>query len=272
MKQVGKHTIKTLAISLLFLSNSMSYAENIDVTFLYIGDTNGSAYQGVQQGLSEANLQGQFLGQHYDVLVGNVGDLDNAIPSSVIAVIAAGNKNSLETIGSKMPNTAILNITLDDDDLRIGCSANQLHILPSAQMKADALAQWQQKKPDSNASAQAWNVDFVKFAARDLNKRFKKAQKSEMNDEAWAGWAAIKMVSDTVARENLTNAGDMLEFLKTNLSFDGQKGINMDFRNTGQLRQPVLIVENGKTIAEAPVRGIAKPPTVESLGLTDCLK
>jgi len=80
------------------------------------------------------------------------------------------------------------------------------------------------------------------------------------------------MTSDSVARTNISNAKDMLVHLKTNLSFDGQKGSNMNFRDTGQLRQLILLVENDKIAGEAPVRGVAKPPTLDSLGLLNCEK
>jgi len=139
-------------------------------------------------------------------------------------------------------------------------------------MKSDAVAQWQQKEPGSNVTAQAWHGDFVKFAARDLNKRFKKKQGQTMDDDAWAGWAAVKMTSDSVAREKISDAKHMLIHLKTDLSFDGQKGSNMNFRETGQLRQLMILVEDGKIVAEAPVRGVAKPPTLDSLGLLNCEK
>lgn len=62
----------------------------------------------------------------------------------------------------------------------------------------------------------------------------------------------------------------MLHYLKTELSFDGQKGSNMTFRETGQLRQLLLIVEDNKIATEAPVRGVAKPPTLDSLGTLNC--
>ena len=91
-------------------------------------------------------------------------------------------------------------------------------------------------------------------------------------DYAWAGWAAVKMTSDSVARENISNAKHMLIHLKTDLSFDGQKGSNMNFRETGQLRQLMILVEDGKIVAEAPVRGFARPPTLDSLGLLNCEK
>ena len=62
----------------------------------------------------------------------------------------------------------------------------------------------------------------------------------------------------------------LLSYLKNKLSFDGQKGSDMNFRITGQLRQLMLLVENDKIITEAPIRGVAKPPTLDSLGTLDC--
>jgi hypothetical protein len=64
----------------------------------------------------------------------------------------------------------------------------------------------------------------------------------------------------------------MLEYLKNDLVFDGQMGMEMNFRHTGQLRQPLLLIEAGKIVGEAPVRGIANPPTVDSLGNVECAK
>jgi len=46
----------------------------------------------------------------------------------------------------------------------------------------------------------------------------------------------------------------------------------MNFRDTGQLRQLILLVEEDKIVGEAPVRGVAKPPTLDSLGLLNCEK
>lgn len=134
------------------------------------------------------------------------------------------------------------------------------------------MAQWQKKEAGSQAKAQAWHPDFVKFAARDLNKRFKKRHGTKMDDYSWAGWAAVKMTSDTVARTKITDPAALLNYLKTELSFDGQKGSDMNFRETGQLRQLILLVEGDKIVAEAPVRGIAKPPTLDSLGILSCEK
>ena len=124
--------------------------------------------------------------------------------------------------------------------------------------------------PDSNAIPKSWHYSFVKFAARDLNKRFKKNYKKKMNDNSWAGWAAVKMTSDSVARTQISNPKEILKYLKNELTFDGQKGSDMNFRVTGQLRQLILLVDNDKIVAEAPIRGVAKPPTLDSLGILEC--
>ena len=269
-----KKNINKLLISfnlLVFTSFCIS-AETIEIDLAYVGVQENSALLGVQQGLYEANLQGQFLGQNYHLDIISPANALNSDYSNYIAVLTAVDLKTFQKMSEQFPGIAVFNLSLEDDILRTTCLPNALHIIPSSSMKADAVAQWQQKKPGSNVTAQAWHGDFVKFAARDLNKRFKKKQGHTMDDTAWAGWAAVKMTSDSVARENISDAKHMLTYLKMNLSFDGQKGSDMNFRETGQLRQLIILVEDGKIIAEAPVRGIAKPPTLDSLGLLNCEK
>ena len=248
------------------------FAESIEVSLIYIGDIQHNAYLGAKQGLKEANLQGQFLNQKYtlDYIAADAA-LDTNYTDH-IALVTAVDRQTFQKLTKALPNVPIFNLTLADDTLRLECQANALHITPSERMKADAVQQWLKKTPGSNAVAQAWHPDFKKFAARDLNKRFLKAHKTKMDDAAWAGWAAVKIISDTVARENITNSAKLLSYLKTELSFDGQKGIDMNFRATGQLRQPILLIEDDKIVTEAPIRGVAKPPTVDSLGLVECPK
>jgi hypothetical protein len=91
-----------------------------------------------------------------------------------------------------------------------------------------------------------------------------------MDDPAWAGWAAVKLLSDTVAREQDAAPATLLEALRSRLSFDGQKGVDMSFRPDGQLRQPLLLVEEDRVVAEAPVRGVADIEDLDSLGPSRC--
>lgn len=265
--------VLTILVCSLSLINNSAVANTTEFSFAYIGDKNNKAYLGVLQGLDESNLQGQFLNQKYSVDIISPDAINQSDLSGYIALIAAVDKPSFKQLVNSQPDFPVFNINLDDDDLRSDCTPNALHIIPSHKMKNDAIKQWQKKNPESNnVSAHAWHPDFVKFAARDLNKRFLKIQKTEMDDVAWAGWAAVKMTSDSVARNNITASKHMLDYLKTELLFDGQKGTEMNFRETGQLRQIILLVEDDKIVAEAPVRGVAKPPSVDSLGLLNCPK
>jgi hypothetical protein len=266
--------IKNICYLFIFtlVVSSEIYAEIIEVNFIYVGQKDHAALLGVKQGLDESNLQGQFLNQKYnlDIIAGN--EFSNHGFAKYIAVLAALNTEEFTKLTRQLANTPVFNLTNGSDGLRRNCINNALHIIPSNKMKADALEQWQTKNSDSKAKAQAWHYSFIKFAARDLNKRFKKNHKAKMDDYSWAGWAAVKMLSDTVARTQIITAKNMLHYLKTELSFDGQKGSDMNFRVTGQLRQLVLLIENDKVVAEAPVRGVAKPPSLDSLGIVECSK
>jgi hypothetical protein len=257
---------------IIIFSASIVSAETIEVDFAYVGQENSSAYLGTKQGIDEANLQGQFLNQKYNLILISKSDISAHDFSKYIAVLTSVDIDTFTTLSSKYPNTPIFNLTIESDKLRTACIKNALHIIPGESMKADAISQWKKKESNSKAEAKAWHSDFVKFAARDLNKRFKKNYNTVMDEYSWAGWAAVKMTSDTVARTNITDSVGMLNYLKTELTFDGQKGSNMNFRKTGQLRQLLLLVDDNKIVAEAPVRGIAKPPTLDSLGLLDCEK
>jgi ABC transporter substrate binding protein (PQQ-dependent alcohol dehydrogenase system) len=139
-------------------------------------------------------------------------------------------------------------------------------------MKKDAETQWQKKNPNSSAKAQAWHHSFKKYAAGQLNTRFTRSSHHKMTDTAWAGWASVKLLSDSVARNQFNDTTSLLKFIKTELAFDGQKGMSLNFRDTGQLRQPLLLIDNGKIAGEAPVRGVVNTTNLDSLGLTHCPK
>ena len=266
-----KTIIFTAATFILLAATGAGAADITEVSFAFIGEVDGSAHKGVAQGIHEANLQGQFLGQNYTLQEFGEEDLEAIDPDRFIAVIVATHADDLLRAGARFSNHPVFNVSIHDDAPRKACAPNLLHVIPSAGMLADARAQWLQKNPDADVTASGWHPDFVKFAARDLNKRYKKRFSQPMDQYAWAGWAAVKMTSDSVARKNITEPGAMLEFLKTGLAFDGQKGLDMDFRDTGQLRQLVLLVDPaGELLGEAPVRGVVAPGDVDSLGLASC--
>ena len=265
-------TIINTFTAFIFLASATAGAADItEISFAFIGDTDSSAHTGVAQGIHEANLQGQFLGQNYSLEEFSRNDIDAIDPDKFIAIIVATDADNLTQAGARFNDHTVFNVSVHDDALREACAPNLLHVIPSARMLADARAQWLEKNPDADITVSGWHPQFMKFAARDLNKRYKKRMSRAMDQYAWAGWAAVKMASDSVARQNITEPGAMLEFLKTGLAFDGQKGLDMDFRDTGQLRQLVLIIgPEGELMGEAPVRGVVAPGDVDSLGLASC--
>jgi len=251
-----------LFISVTFSASGTTKQLN-DIKLSFIGETDSQAFMGVQQGIDEANVQGLFLGQHYALITS---------PNLSRAILTTVDAKSIAQLSKIYPDKAIFNLTAEDNDLRAKCLPNVLHMMPSQAMKQDAEAQWQKKYPNRNATAQTWHHTFKKYAAGQLNARFTQSTHQKMTDTAWAGWASVKLLSDSIARNQFKDTTSLLTFLKTALAFDGQKGMSLNFRQTGQLRQPLLLIENGKIAGEAPVRGVAKTTNLDSLGLTHCPK
>jgi hypothetical protein len=268
--RIGRATRPLVAVILLALTAAAGAAHAGGLRLAYVGPEDSNALLGARQGLDEANLQGRFLGMSYSLDIIAPEALGGFDPQPYMAVISAADRDTLLQLSELAPDRPVFNVVLDDDALREACKANVLHVFPSAAMKRDAIAQWQQKHAQSRVSAVAWHPDFVKFAARDLNKRFKEAFSTPMDSESWAGWAAVKMSTDAIARAKPADARSLLAHLRTSLSFDGQKGVDMTFRETGQLRQPLLLIEDGVLLGEAPVRGVADADDLDSLGPATC--
>lgn len=252
----------------MLLWSQTAFSEVLDVTIHYVGPTEGSVWLGMQQGLDEANLQGEFLGQKYSLQPITMAEI-NKLDSVTAILLAVDVEQALDIAqSSKFADVPVINMVSDSDLLRSACLPNLLSITASQKMKQDAVAQMLDKHPESKSHAQGWHQDFKKFAASQLNSRFKKGQGQIMDDDSWAGWAAVKLLSDTIARTQSTDPVVTLTYLKNDIAFDGQKGAGATFRDTGQLRQLVLLVENNKIVAEAPLRGVKGG--LDSLGLKSC--
>lgn len=258
-------TLPSLVILACLACAGAVSAAQIPVRVAFIGNTAGTARAGVEQGIDEANVQGRFLGQNYTLVDATAADL----PGDFSAVIVAADAATVRAVAEAAGRVPVVNILAEDDALRAACLANVVHTIPSAAMRADAERQWAQAHDGAAAAARAWHPDFRKYAASQLNSRYRKAHGQPMDDQAWAGWAAAKMLSDTVARVGVARPGALLDYLRDSLAFDGQKGADLSVRPTGQLRQPMLLVSpDDRILGEAPVRGVAQ--SLDSLGLADC--
>ncbi len=240
------------------------------VKLLYFGPAaaDSASGKGVEQGVKEANQQGRFLGLEYEFSPAAVGDA--AKHAGAAAAFVSGSPADILAVAAALPNVPVFNIASRDDALRTKCRPNLFHTPPTEKMLSDAVAQWKTQSKAQDVVARAWHEDFVKFAGRELNNRFQKAWGVPMDDEAWAAWVAVKLFADAVANNPEASGAELIKYLREDMEFDGQKGAFMTFRETGQLGQPLLIVEAGKLAGEAPVRGAAASDDLDSLGMQSC--
>jgi hypothetical protein len=257
----GLYRAAALTAMLSTLGGGALADSTLEVPIAFVGPTDGTAWRGARQGLDEAQLQGEFLGQRYRL---------DAAPEQAVALVAALSAGELRALAEAHPGLPVLNVAAADDALREQCIPNLFHVLPSARMANDAVAQWKRAHPEAEVHARAWHPDFEKYAASQLNKRYSEQFEAPMDDQAWAGWAAVKLLSDTVAREQSATPAILLDALHSRLAFDGQKGVDMSFREDGQLRQPLLLVAGARLVGEAPVRGVVDIEDLDSLGPSRC--
>ena len=241
-----------------------STARGAEFALAYVGPDSSPALRGLQLGIDESNLQGEFLGVKLSLARSD----GKAVPPTAVAVFA-DSPGSIPALALNSGGRAVFNLSDGSDALRAACLANALHVLPSDSMKSDAIAQWRERNPGAGVSAAAWHGSAVKFAARDLNRRFRDRFGMRMDELAWSGWFAARAVGDTLMRDPGADAAALLRSLKQADGLDGQKGDPHSFRASGQLRQPLVLVSaEGELLGEAPVRGASGG--LDSLGTSPC--
>lgn len=260
------NTLMTLLLSTCIFSKPFAAEE---ILIGYIGDVKSEARRGVELGISEANTQGKFLGLSFRV-INNPTPLQVRILGNIKAVASDQEAYELRTLAAEFSGLPIFNITERSETLREECHDNLLHVITSDEMLDDAMDQWSNGEVNSSSKAIGWHHSLKKYAASQLNARYQEKFQEPMSEHAWAGWASIRIISDTIARTE--NHSRLLSIIKNNLKFDGQKGVSMSFRENGQLRQPILIIKNQKVVGEIPRPGPGSVNKLDSLGTSDCYK
>ena len=247
-----------------------AFAQERKIVFL--GDAKSEETRGaIAASTSEAERQAKFLPIEYRFAIAHPEEADQL--GDAAAAIVAGSPAQILAAADALAeeHVPVFNVSSRDDGLRGQCRANLFHVAPSDKMLADAAAQWRKANPEAkDVEARTWHEDFVKFSARELNRRWKEATGRPMSDNDWAIWAAYKLVSDAIANNPEATNEELLAYFRQEMEFDGVKGVYATFRETGQLRQPLLVVVGGKLEGEAPVRGVAASDDLDSLGLQQC--
>jgi ABC transporter substrate binding protein (PQQ-dependent alcohol dehydrogenase system) len=105
--------------------------------------------------------------------------------------------------------------------------------------------------------ADGWHWTWERHGAPQLNQRFEKLAGRRMQEQDWAGWAAVKAVVEAAVRARSTEPRALREaLLSPDFQFDGYKGTAVSFRPWNrQLRQPILLHTHNAVIARAPLEG-----------------
>lgn len=117
--------------------------------------------------------------------------------------------------------------------------------------------------------AEAWHWTWERHGAPQLNQRFEKLAGRRMQEEDWAGWAAIKAVVEAAVRSRSAESKALREaMLSPEFQFDGYKGTAVSFRTwSRQLRQPILLHTHNAVIQRAPLEGfLHETNTLDTLG------
>ena len=118
--------------------------------------------------------------------------------------------------------------------------------------------------------ADGWHWTWERYGAPQLNQRFEKLAGRRMQEEDWAGWAAVKAVVEAAVQTRSTDAKALrAALISPEFQFDGYKGTAVSFRPWNrQLRQPILLHTHDAVIAPAPLEGfLHETNTLDTLGL-----
>ncbi|HEX2207822.1 MAG TPA: ABC transporter substrate-binding protein [Longimicrobium sp.] len=227
------------------------------------GNTGSAAARGVTLGVEEAARTGELVGRRIELVT--VDSVDSAAAhfreGGPVAALVGGFSDSWcrgpSTISSVV-DTVFMNVGCRADALRgEACGRNVFHVEASARMYADALAARGGGSADA-ANAVLWHPSLERFGAAQLNDRFRARFGAEMDDAAWAGWMAVKVLWEASLRARTVEAAGLRAWLeRDSTQFDGHKGWPLSFRAWDhQLRQPLYLVaaDGARVVAEVPER------------------
>jgi hypothetical protein len=198
-----------------------------DVLVIPLGlllDPETSTGRGAQLGLEEAQRAGDLLHLRFQ-----------AVPTSRYAIV-----------GLAAPKVEPEALFLTVGPLRDGETARPrvYSVAASLEFRRQALSRHPDRK---DLRVVEWHPDLRKFGADALNLRFSRRFEQPMDEAAWRGWMAVKLVAELALRYPDASAMDKLE----ELSIDGHKGMPLRFDpRSHHLIQPVYLVNAGEKVVE----------------------
>jgi hypothetical protein len=188
-------------------------------------DPETAAGRGARLGLEEAQRVGDLLHLQFQ-----------GAPTSEYALV-----------GLAAPKVEPVALFLTVDPLRDGETARPrvYSISASQEFRRQALSRHPDRK---DLRAVDWHPDLKKFGADSLNLRFSRRFNQPMDEAAWRGWVAVKLIAELALRYPEASPVSKVEAL----SIDGHKGMPLRFEpRDHHLIQPVYLVDpQGKVVDE----------------------
>lgn len=235
-----------------------------------------SAFRGIRVGAAEAKQTARLFGSDVEVYEADGdGRTRGAIAAAnflaarrevqVLVGTSASDADSLSRFAESR-GLIFLNIASRSEALRAKCRRHSFHIEVSdaTYLSALGVSSRDPSRPMATAAPPGaivlWDESLERFGASQVNDRFRAATGVGMDGPAWAGWVAIKIVTEAALRAKSTRAAAILKYLEQPSStFDGHKGWQLGFRATDhQLRQPLyMVVRSPSSSSPAAARSAA---------------
>lgn len=100
-----------------------------------------------------------------------------------------------------------------------------------------------------------WAPGLFRYGAQQLNERYRRRFDAGMTGEAWAGWMAVKALSEAALRwVGRPGSGALVDGLRGRRAlFDGHKGVSLTFTGPGgTLAQPVYVMDENVVEVQWP--------------------
>lgn len=238
-----------------------------------------SVLEGIRLGATEAKQTAQLFGGDVEVFNANsdgrqrgavraASHLSSARQIQVLLAVSAEDADTVSKFAEDH-RVIFLNVSSRGDAIRAACRRRTFHIEASDAMYANAWRLFavrqgpgRRTSPSPTDSVVLWHPRLERFGASQLNDRYRSAAQAAMDGGAWAGWAAIKIISEAALRTKSGSAEKLLAYLESPaIQLDGHKGWPLAFRATDhQLRQPLyIVVPASATRARAGARIVDVP-------------
>jgi ABC-type branched-subunit amino acid transport system substrate-binding protein len=229
--------------------------------------------KGIRLGIAEATQTARLFGDAVETFEARADAtsggavraaefLSSARKVQILIGVAPGDADTLSRF-AEQHGLIFLNVASRSDGLRAACRRNSFHIQASDIMYSTAAHLVPSAGP--RGSIALWDRRLERFGASQLNDRYRAVAREGMDGSSWAGWAAIKIVSEAALRAGSSEPSRIRSYLESATArFDGHKGWPLSFRaDDHQLRQPLyMVAESGAAarITDIPdLRSISAP-------------